>query len=115
MILEVNGQDLIDYVEGVVTTGSLDGEKKAPALFVPHELKTIEVDIEKKIFKVNGEEFGHGCTGFSISCDGCDDFKVRMEIETRVVLGSYEGIHRVSTEEYTVHGLRRGESSDQGE
>lgn len=38
-------------------------------IFTPHELKTIEVDVEKKIFKVNGEDFGKNCTGFSISCD----------------------------------------------
>ena len=27
-------------------------------IFVPHELKTIEVDTEKKIFRINGEDFG---------------------------------------------------------
>ena len=38
-------------------------------IFTPHELKTIEVDVEKKIFKVNGEDFGKNCTGFSINCE----------------------------------------------
>lgn len=37
-------------------------------IFTPHELKTIEVDVEKKIFRVNGEDFGKDCTGFTISC-----------------------------------------------
>ena len=37
-------------------------------IFVPHELKTIEVDTEKKIFRINGEDFGRECTGFIISC-----------------------------------------------
>ena len=30
-------------------------------IFVPHELKTIEVDTEKKIFRINGEDFGREC------------------------------------------------------
>lgn len=30
-------------------------------IFIPHELKTIEVDTEKKIFRINGEDFGHEC------------------------------------------------------
>lgn len=42
-------------------------------IFVPHELKTIEVNTEKKIFRINGEDFGHECTGFMISCTP-DDF-----------------------------------------
>lgn len=37
-------------------------------IFVPHELKTIEIDVEKKIFRVNGEDFGKDCTGFSLYC-----------------------------------------------
>lgn len=37
-------------------------------IFVPQELKTIEIDVEKKIFRVNGEDFGKRCTGFSIDC-----------------------------------------------
>lgn len=31
-----------------------------------HKLKTIEIDIENRIFKVNGENFGSGCDGFRI-------------------------------------------------
>ncbi|MDE5965866.1 MAG: hypothetical protein K2G89_03445 [Lachnospiraceae bacterium] len=38
-------------------------------IFVPHELKTIEIDVEKKIFRVNGEDFGKNCTGFSVDCN----------------------------------------------
>ena len=52
--------------------------------FIPHELKTIEVDTEKKIFKVNGEDFGRGCTGFTIMCNGYESFDIRMEIDTTV-------------------------------
>lgn len=36
--------------------------------FAPQELKTLEVDVEKKKFLVNGEEFGDGCTEFTIYC-----------------------------------------------
>ena len=41
-------------------------------IFVPHELKTAEIDVENKIFRVNGEDFGKDCTGFSISCNSGD-------------------------------------------
>ena len=57
-------------------------------LFVPHELKTIEVDTEKKIFRVNGEDFGKGCTGFRITCHRYDSFDIRVEIDSTVRLVS---------------------------
>lgn len=60
-------------------------------IFTPHELKTIEVDVEKKIFKVNGEDFGKNCTGFTISCavgDFNQQFDVTMNASCDVVFGS---------------------------
>lgn len=60
-------------------------------IFTPHELKTIEVDVEKKIFKVNGEDFGKNCTGFSISgAVGAFDqwFDITMNISSDVIFGS---------------------------
>lgn len=57
-------------------------------LFIPHELKTIEVDVEKKTFRVNGEDFGKGCTGFSITCLGYNEFDIRVEVETTIRLVS---------------------------
>lgn len=59
-------------------------------IFVPHELKTIEVDTEKKIFRINGEDFGEGCTGFLISC-APGEFKIRVEIDTMVEFANYSG------------------------
>lgn len=63
-------------------------EKK---IFVPHELKTIEIDVEKKIFRVNGEDFGKGCTEFSIECNAGekDFFKIEMRIGTTIRFLSY--------------------------
>ena len=55
----------------------------------PNELKTIEVDVEKKIFNVNGTPFGNECTSFNISCDASDGFVIRMDIDTTVHLASY--------------------------
>ena len=57
-------------------------------IFIPHELKTIEVDTEKKIFRINGEDFGDGCTGFMISCTP-DDFRIDMQVDTTVHFASY--------------------------
>ena len=64
-------------------------------IFVPHELKTIEVDTEKKIFRINGEDFGEGCTGFMISCTP-DDFRIDIEVDTTVHFVSYsnKGVQR---------------------
>lgn len=67
-------------------------------LFTPHELKTIEVDAEKKIFRINGEDFGDGCTGFSIHCKN-DGFKVRVEIDTTVTFSTYDTEGNKKTEE----------------
>lgn len=53
-------------------------------LFVPHRLKTIEIDVEKNIFRINGEDFGEGCTGFSITCLGYGEFDIRVEVDTTV-------------------------------
>lgn len=73
-------------------------EKK---IFVPHELKTIEVDAEKKIFKVNGEDFGKKCTGFYIHCKRYDDFQIRMEVDTTVIIANYgENQQKTNEKEY---------------
>lgn len=56
--------------------------------FVLHELKTIEVDTEKRIFRINGKDFGRKCTGFSIICQSYDRFDIRVEIDTTVVYTS---------------------------
>lgn len=58
-------------------------------IFTPQELKTIEVDTEKRIFRINGEEFGQQCTGFTISCTA-EGFKLRAEVETIVVFVNYD-------------------------
>ena len=59
-------------------------------LFIPHELKTIEVDVEKKVFRINGEDFGKGCTGFQIVCHSYADFDIRVEVDTTVHLVSIQ-------------------------
>lgn len=70
-------------------------------IFVPHELKTIEVDAEKKIFRINGEDFGKGCTGFSIHCSSHDDFNIRVEVDTTVYYATYgENQQKTSEQKY---------------
>ena len=72
-------------------------------IFIPHELKTIEVDTDKKVFKVNGEEFGKGCTGFTISCSGPGQFDIRMELDAIVRYVHYENNSVVSDKQGIPH------------
>lgn len=74
-------------------------EKK---IFVPHELKTIEIDVEKKIFRVNGEDFGKDCTRFSIGCSAGrkhdEWFDITVRISTDVKYANYD-VHGEKTKE----------------
>lgn len=81
------------------------GKARASAgkIFAPHHLKTIEVDTENKIFKVNGEEFGRDCTGFTIWCDGPGRFNIRMDLDARVRYVHYENNEIVSDETGVPH------------
>ena len=56
---------------------------------IPQEIKTLEVNTEKKIFKLNGVDFGDGCTDFSISCTGGKGFRIRMELSKRIICANY--------------------------
>ena len=69
---------------------------KAGKIFAPHYLKTIEVDTENKVFKVNGEDFGIGCSGFLIECTGYEEFSIEMRIDTAVRYAKYENCKKVS-------------------
>lgn len=69
-------------------------------IFIPHELKTIEVDTEKKIFRINGEEFGRDCTGFSITYCGRDAFDIRVEVDARVRYVSIKNGERIMDRSY---------------
>lgn len=72
-------------------------------IFVPHELKTIEVDAEKKIFRINGENFGEDCTGFTITCHGYNSFDIRVEVDTTVRFVSIKGEGCVVDRQYTTN------------
>lgn len=65
---------------------------------VPNELKTIEVDVEKKIFNVNGVPFGDKCSCFNINCKAGDGFKIEMDIDTVVNFASYDMAGRKTNE-----------------
>lgn len=60
-------------------------------IFIPHELKTLTVDTEKRSFRINGEDFGKDCTGFTITCMSYCDFDIRVEIDTTVKYVSIRG------------------------
>ena len=56
---------------------------------VPQELKMLEIDTEKRIFKLNGVDFGDRCECFEMACEGGEDFIVRMEFSQRIVVANY--------------------------
>lgn len=72
-------------------------------IFIPHELKTLSIDTEKKIFQINGEDFGKGCTGFSIWCGGPGRFNIRMELDVAVRYVHYEDNKIVSDRQGIPH------------
>lgn len=74
--------------EESLNNGKMEEKTLMNKIFTPHELKTIEVDTEKKIFRINGEDFGEGCTGFTISCTP-GEFKIRAEIDMTVEFANY--------------------------
>ena len=71
-------------------------------VFVPHVLKSIEVDTDKKIFRVNGEDFGKGCTGFTITCNEYESFDIRVEIQNTVRYVSIRDGECVSDTEHPI-------------
>lgn len=84
-------------------------------IFLPHELKTIEVDTEKKIFKINGEDFGKGCTGFSITCHSYNSFDIRVEIETTVKYVSIRNGKVADEKQYETDEPWFGDSAEQAD
>lgn len=72
-------------------------------IFIPHELKTLEVDTEKRIFKINGEDFGKGCTGFQIICNRYDSFDIRVEVDTKVRFASIKNGECIADREYATN------------
>lgn len=68
-------------------------EKK---IFVPHELRTIEIDVEKKIFRVNGEDFASDCDEFVLRCSanrkgGLSEYlRVSLETKSRLHFANYD-------------------------
>lgn len=73
-------------------------------IFVPHELKTIEIDAEKKIFRINGEDFGKDCDGFTITCRRYNDFDLRVEVGTTIRFVTYgENGQVVKDKQFSTH------------
>lgn len=68
---------------------------------VPQEIKTLEVDAEKKIFKLNGIDFADSCDYFGVSCTATEGFRIRMELSKRIICANY-GIDNTLKEPVTV-------------
>lgn len=54
-----------------------------------NKLKTIEIDVDKKIFKINGEDFSDCTTDFTIYFEPCDGFKICVSATTEAKFMSY--------------------------
>lgn len=80
-------------------------------IFVPHELKTIEIDVEKKIFRVNGEDFGKNCSEFVITCsanesNGLSEYlKIAMETKSWISFANYDYYGKKTKEEHYKKGF----------
>lgn len=61
----------------------LRGREGGKKLFEPKELKSIEIDIAKRIFNINGERMNH-CTGFHLDCDVGRDDRYHLHIISTV-------------------------------
>lgn len=57
---------------------------------IPQEIKTLEVDVEKKIFRLNGIDFAEGCDFFLVECQGGEGFHVKMELNKKIVCANYD-------------------------
>lgn len=73
-------------------------------IFIPHELKTIEINIEKQIFRVNGEDFGSSCDEFRINCNtkrsSSEYIEVAMYIKSGILFANYDLKGKKTKEEY---------------
>lgn len=74
-------------------------------IFLPHELKTIEIDVENKIFRINGEDFGSHCAGFNLWCNKetkdptKDWFNVDMRVDASLRFGAKYDVDGKKTSE----------------
>lgn len=71
----------------------------------PRQLKTVEIDVENKIFRVNGEDFGRVAEGFTLSClrkenKEKDWFCVTMQLVDRITYTNGYDIDGNLTSEY---------------
>lgn len=58
-------------------------------IFTPHELKTVEIDVEKKIFKINGMDMGKGCSDLNINFN-YKGSTIKVESRSIIEFSSYD-------------------------
>lgn len=56
---------------------------------LPNELRTIEIDVKKRKFLINGESFGRSLN-FTLSLDTENGYNAKIKIGTNVEFRSYE-------------------------
>lgn len=57
-------------------------------MFEIQELKTLEIDVEKKIFNINGEPFAKDCSGFSIFCRP-KEFEIHVDMDHTIRFATF--------------------------
>lgn len=70
----------------------MEDEDKVFRLILPKKLKTVELDFENKIFCINGEDIGHDCMDFSLTCNkGEGDYlTAHMNLNNLVQYANYD-------------------------
>lgn len=105
--------DKHDEVLVPVHTQNEIGGRKVKDVFIPHQLRTLEIDTEKKVFRINGEDFGKGCTGFQIICHNYNSFDIRVEIDTTVKYVAIKNGKLIEEQQYKTDDPWFGKSDEQ--
>ncbi len=59
-------------------------------IFDVPKLETVEIDVNKKIYRVNGKDFGKHCVGFEMACDVTRGFKLKIDTKEYETEGTFE-------------------------
>lgn len=79
----------LNRVELIENKNKTEIEKEKVFLDLPNELKTLEVDTDKKMFNINGIPFGKGIESFDIHYEARER-KISVEFDSHIKFASYD-------------------------